>query len=64
MTNCPNCGAPVKEYECEYCGTVFPDVQQDLCHLTIDTKMLAARICMNALYSDAIKAMRAYSGEV
>ena len=21
--NCPNCGAPVKGYRCEYCGTPF-----------------------------------------
>lgn len=21
--NCPNCGAPVRGMECEYCGTVF-----------------------------------------
>ena len=23
MTNCPNCGAPIKGPECEYCGTIF-----------------------------------------
>ena len=23
MYNCPNCGAPVRGKECEYCGTVF-----------------------------------------
>lgn len=22
-TNCPNCGAPVRGAECEYCGTYF-----------------------------------------
>ena len=21
MTNCPNCGAPLKDGKCEYCGT-------------------------------------------
>jgi len=21
--NCPNCGAPVKSYKCEYCDTIF-----------------------------------------
>lgn len=21
--NCPNCGAPITDYMCEYCGTVF-----------------------------------------
>lgn len=23
MTNCPNCGAPISNYKCEYCGTLF-----------------------------------------
>ena len=23
MTNCPNCGAPVTSWKCEYCATVF-----------------------------------------
>ena len=23
MTNCPNCGAPIKGHKCEYCDTVF-----------------------------------------
>lgn len=23
MTNCPNCGAPIKGRECKYCGTIF-----------------------------------------
>ena len=23
ITNCRNCGAPVKRYKCEYCGTVY-----------------------------------------
>lgn len=22
-TNCPNCGAPITSYKCEYCGTRF-----------------------------------------
>ena len=22
-TNCPNCGAPITEMKCEYCGTDF-----------------------------------------
>lgn len=25
---CPNCGAPVKGDVCEYCGTVFIDIQK------------------------------------
>ena len=23
LTNCPNCGAPVRGSKCEYCGTVL-----------------------------------------
>lgn len=31
MINCPNCGAPVTKSKCEYCDTVFFDLQtQDL----------------------------------
>lgn len=26
MTNCPNCGAPIEKYKCDYCGTYFIDV--------------------------------------
>lgn len=25
MTNCPNCGAPVTSWKCEYCDTVFEE---------------------------------------
>ena len=25
MTNCPNCGAPIRRTVCEYCGTPFVD---------------------------------------
>lgn len=25
-TNCPNCGAPIAESKCPYCGTVFYDM--------------------------------------
>lgn len=30
--NCPNCGAPITSYKCEYCGTVFSSgyVVQDI----------------------------------
>lgn len=27
-TNCPNCNAPVRGSECEYCGTVFGRLPQ------------------------------------
>lgn len=25
FTNCKNCGAPLRSYECEYCGTRYMD---------------------------------------
>ena len=30
MTNCPNCGAPIKlnNYKCEYCGTIYDNNNQ------------------------------------
>lgn len=24
LVNCPNCGAPIHDYICDYCGTIFP----------------------------------------
>jgi len=33
LLNCPNCGAPIFGWKCEYCGTVFdnePHIYQDL----------------------------------
>ena len=24
LKNCPNCGAPIQDYICDYCGTIFP----------------------------------------
>lgn len=28
MSNCPNCGAPIVGNKCEYCGTIFNDIQE------------------------------------
>lgn len=28
LLNCPNCGAPIRGAECEYCGTLFYDFAQ------------------------------------
>ena len=39
MTNCPNCGAVITGYRCEYCDTVFSEslVEEDeLCKLVHD----------------------------
>lgn len=29
LLNCPNCGAPVSGFKCEYCGTVFYEKRDD-----------------------------------
>lgn len=34
MSNCPNCGAPVKGYKCEYCETIFTEVKDEEDELT------------------------------
>lgn len=39
-TNCPNCGAPINEVVCPYCGTVFYDFT------AIDSEK-PTYICMN-----------------
>ena len=52
MTNCPNCGAPITEGTCEYCGTVFVDpykeqmiqLEQEL--LRVKTDILNEQIIM------------------
>jgi len=28
ISNCPNCGAPIVGNKCEYCGTIFNDIQK------------------------------------
>ena len=28
ISNCPNCGAPIVGNKCEYCGTIFNDIQE------------------------------------
>lgn len=34
MSNCPNCGALVKGYKCEYCETIFTEVKNEEDELT------------------------------
>ena len=51
-TNCPNCGAPITGDHCEYCGTVFVDVQE---------LIRENQVRLNELYMDAIKPMRNYT---
>ena len=28
ITNCPNCGAPLEDGECKYCGTKFKEEER------------------------------------
>ena len=71
MTNCPNCGAVVTGYRCEYCETVFDISRNDTiiyrlnfenCLLEAKTRHLLDQAMIKDLYKDALKAMRAYSG--
>lgn len=60
LTNCPNCGAPITGSKCEYCGTVFKDIQREIYSLQMDTKALASALRTQELFSEAIKAMGSY----
>lgn len=44
--NCPNCGAPVKSFQCEYCGTLFQDKRNEI-------KMLADEI-QKLMFEDSL----------
>jgi len=59
MTNCPNCGAPVTSYKCEYCGTVFERLMEAE-YLKSKTEELKQSLYVKSLYAEAIKAMRNY----
>ena len=39
MTNCTNCGAPIKSYKCEYCDTIF-DRDDRVQTIIMDTRKL------------------------
>lgn len=59
MINCPNCGAPITGPECEYCGTWFPELEQNT-EIEAKIKALADQEYIRWLYEDAIAAMRGY----
>lgn len=64
-TNCPNCGAPIRGYECEYCGTVF-DLErrnEERNRIIIDMRNFTLQQSTYDLYDKAIKTMRRYTGE-
>lgn len=66
MTNCPNCGAPITGWRCEYCETVFDISKEE--KLRTEINLTKAKIqhfnntaTLNKLYEDAIRAMRDYA---
>ena len=66
MTNCPNCGAPITGWRCEYCGTVFDISEKERLMsenelLKIKTRHLYDVTTVRNLYEDALRAMRAYA---
>lgn len=65
MSNCPNCGAPISGYKCEYCGTVFDMSEEE--RLRLESELLLAKtnylnnvMTVRNLYEDAIRAMKRY----
>lgn len=66
MTNCPNCGAPIVGWRCEYCDTVFDISKRDQClHeislLEAKTRCLQDAIVLQDVYNTALLAMRSYA---
>ena len=39
-TNCPNCGAPLKDGKCEYCGTITNDVDSEIARLELEKQSI------------------------
>jgi uncharacterized Zn finger protein (UPF0148 family) len=39
-TNCPNCGAPLKDGRCEYCGTITNDVDSEIARLELEKQSI------------------------
>ena len=67
MTNCPNCGAPITGYQCEYCETVFDisnqsHLDKEIELLRSETEYMKYHIAVQNLYTAAIRAMRNYAG--
>lgn len=62
MSNCPNCGAPITSYVCEYCGTVHDSkLINKSTMLKIENERLEKQMAIEELYISAISAMRSYT---
>ena len=71
QTNCPNCGAPIHDYICDYCGTIFPtdledfngrnalliaiDDDKNLFLQNLSIGSIKSEKCYSALYRDDVK---------
>jgi len=49
QTNCPNCGAVIKNGKCEYCGTDFTEEKED-CEVVEIYDELGNLLCSQARY--------------
>lgn len=58
QSNCQNCGAPIHDEVCEYCGT-NSFMEKDI--IKAKTEALKSQKRVEELYSEALKAMRNYS---
>lgn len=62
--NCPNCGAPITSWKCDYCDTVFDkgyiDTQKE--SITVKNDILLSAKLVESAYEDALKAIRRYRG--
>lgn len=62
-TNCPNCGAPITSWKCDYCDTVFDkDALEKIEKLIFKMEQLQTSKQIKSLYEDAIKSIRKYRG--
>ena len=61
--NCPNCGAPITSWKCDYCDTVFEkDGLERAEKIRIQMEQLQTSKQIESIYEDAIKAIRNYRG--
>lgn len=63
QNNCPNCGAPITSWKCDYCDTVFEkDGLEKTEKIHVQMEQLQTYKQIESLYKDAIKAIRNYRG--
>lgn len=60
FTNCPNCGAPITSWKCDYCDTVFDRefIYKQKESINFEIEQLQSAKLIESLYEDAIKAIR------